>query len=287
MWRHPRLQLFNAASIISVQNNLAYLKFNRTTVLSQKYATIAVPNDEYMPKRIKFFGYWSEELSIFLASGIKKNTALLDLGAHCGLVSLQTFNLGLVKKIYLVEPKADNLSALRNNLQKIDKLCEVLIIDAAITEKGNKTSNLYSERGETMNSSINPILPGVSFTNNSKIYVEKVKTISASKLCKNFLKWVGDSDVALKSDLQGMDVTILSQFSDIFWSKVSIGSIEICSIKYAREKEINLLIIKLKIFEHIFIDYNLNNEITFNALSEFYLGNSGKVINIYFKRNQN
>jgi FkbM family methyltransferase len=279
--------LFNAASVISVQNNLAYLKFNCTTILSEKYATIAVPNDEYMPKRIKFFGYWSKELSIFLASGMKKNTALLDLGAHCGLVSLQTFNLGLIQKIYLVEPKADNLSALRNNLQKIDKLCEVSIIDAAITDNENETGNLYSELGATMNSSINPILPGVSFTNKSKIDVEKVKTISAPKLCKNFLKWVGDSDVALKSDLQGMDVKILSQFSNVFWLKVSIGSIEICSIEYAREKEINLLLSKLKIFEHIYTDYNLTKKITSNAIAQFYLGKSGKAINIFFKRNLN
>ena len=281
-WRHPKLRFFEAASIESVQGGLAYLKFKRTTALARKGQIVVVPNDDYMPKRVELFGYWDKKLSRFLATAVNNNTALLDLGAHCGLVSLQTFNASFVPKIYMVEPKKINLTALRKNLGEIGTLCKIKIVDAAVSDKKSKTGKLYTEPGATMNSSINRVLPSLS--KNSETIEEKINTIYATQLCKNFLAWIGDSEIVLKSDLQGMDVIVLSKFSDIFWRKVLVGSIEICSLNYGGLKEINLLISKLKFFEHIFIDYDLTEEITFNELSRFYLANSGMGMNIYFKR---
>jgi len=283
-WRHPKLQFFKASSISVTDDNVVYLKFNRSTVLAQKGELIVVPNDDYMPRRISFFGYWSEDLSKFLASGINKNTMLLDLGAHCGLVSLQTFNLSFVPKLYAVEPKKDNLKALRTNLKKIEQLCNIEIVDAAVTNIKGKTGNLYRQAGATMNSSVNSCLPGLCDTTESEITIETVKTIQSMELCKNILSFAGTSEIALKSDLQGMDVKILSEFSDIFWSKVRIGSIEICSLQYGAESEINLLIRRLKNFKQIFIDDQLTREISFEHLSKFYTSNSNKTLNLYFKR---
>lgn len=281
-WRHPKLRFFEAASIESRQGGLVYLKFNRTTALARKEEIVFVPNDDYMPKRVELFGYWDKKLSRFLATDINNNTALLDLGAHCGLVSLQTFNASFVPKIYIVEPKKINLIALRKNLSKIDTLCEIKIVNAAVSDKKSKTGTLYTEHGATMNSSINRVLPGLS--KNLETTKEKINTIYATQLCENFLAWIGNFEIALKSDLQGMDVIILSKFSDIFWRKIRVGTIEICSLNYAGLKEINLLISKLKYFEHIFIDCELTEEITFNELSRFYLAKSGRSMNIYFKR---
>lgn len=281
-WRNPRFQLIKAARVISNDNKIVCLEFNRTTVLSKKGDIIAVPNDDYMPKRIALFGYWDRELSIFLASGISRNSALLDLGAHCGLIALQTYNLSFVPKIYAVEPKESNLIALRRNFQKFGKGCDSTIIEAAVTEKHSESGYLYTERGATMNSSINPNLPGLNAKGNSEIELEEIKTIKETTLCKNFLAWIGNSDIALKSDLQGMDVIILSRFSDIFWSKVSIGSIEICSVSYASVMEINLLITHLKRFQKIFLDTKLTKEIGFSELSKFYLSKTNKAVNIFF-----
>jgi len=235
-----------------------------------------------MPRRISFFGYWSEDLSKFLASGINKNMVLLDLGAHSGLVSLQVFNLSSVPKLYAVEPKKDALEALKTNLKKIEQLCNIEIVDAAVTNIKGKTGYLYTQLGATMNSSIDSCLPGNP--TESEIIIETVKTIHSTELCKKLLSFAGTSEIALKSDLQGMDVKILSEFSDIFWSKVRIGSIEICSLEYGAEKEINLLIRRLKNLKQIFIDDQLTREISFEHLSKFYTSNSGKTLNIYFKR---
>ena len=282
-WRYPKLKVFPAATIISMKSNLTYLEFNRETILAEKNGIIVVPTDNYMPKRIAHFGYWSKELSIFLSSGINKNTALLDLGAHCGLVSLQTYNVSFIPKIYAVEPKVNNFTALSENLKKIAGTCEVLIINAAVTDQQTDVGTLYTEPGATMNASINPELPGIRPETIKNIETEIVNTVNSKKLCQNFLEWSNNFFIALKSDMQGMDVRILSQFSNDFWSRVKIGSIEVCSLSYGTDEEIVLFIQQLKRFKNIYLNPELTLTISFSEIRIFYNSKTNKTINLFFK----
>jgi len=283
-WIYPRLQFFSLASITRVEDGLCYLKLKHRTDLGLKGREIVVPNDDYMPKRIRFFGHWSRDVSRFLASGVTDESAFLDLGAHCGLVALQTYNLSNVSKIFAVEPMKVNFLSLSKNLELVSSCIDIKLLNRAVTDEPSGIGYLFSEAGATMNSSINPELPGIGSDQSSNLAKEKIRVINSVELCDSFLKWAAGSKVILKSDLQGMDVIVLSDFSDLFWQNVELGTIEICALEYANVEEIELLIKQLVRFPAVYLDPNYVKSISLPQLKDFYLSKSKKTINIFFSK---
>lgn len=283
-WRYPRLQFFSLASIIRAEDGLCYLKLERRTDLGLKGREITVPDDDYMPERIRFFGHWSRDVSRFLASGATDESALLDLGAHCGLVALQTYNQSKISKIFAVEPMKINFLSLRKNLEVVSSCSDIRLLNCAVTNAPSGIGYLFSEPGATMNSSINPELPGLGSNQSSNLTIEKIRVINSVELCDDFLKWAAGSKVILKSDLQGMDVIILSDFSDLFWQNVELGTIEICALDYAEDVEIEILIKQLERFPAVYLDPDYVKSISLPRLKDFYLSKSKKTINIFFSK---
>jgi len=283
-WLNPKLRFNFSAKIIQEKAGLSYLELKHTTSFFKKGTVVVIPNDGYLPARIKLFGQWAGEVSKFLDSGITKETVLLDIGAHCGLVSLQTYNLSGVKKIYAVEPKSINFEALKLNMNQVAGQCEVILKNIAIANSLKSSGYIYSEPGATMNSGINNNLPGLGLHNSQNLEMEKVKLINATVICNDFLNFVGKGSIALKCDVQGYDVIILSAFSKTFWKKVVVGSIEVSAVTYATEKEIDLLLNHLIDFKTIYLNTDLKHYITRSEIKNFYLSKSNKSINLYFKK---
>lgn len=281
-WMYPRLKFYYSASIVCVAEGLCYLKLSHRTDLGPKGSEVIVPNDGYMPQRIRFFGYWSRDVSRFLASGVTDDSALLDLGAHCGLVTLQTLNLSKISKLLAVEPMRVNFLSLTKNLKLASSAGDVKLLNCAVTNGPSGIGYLFSEPGATMNSSINPELPGLGKNQSPNLEIEKIRLVNSVEMCEDFLDWAKGAQIILKSDLQGMDVVILSDFSDSFWQNVVLGTMEICALEYAKEAEIDLLIKQLNRFPTIFLDPYKRKPISLPQLKEFYLSRSGLTINIFF-----
>lgn len=260
------------------------MKLKHRTDLGPKSRKIVVPNDDYMPKRIRFFGHWSRDVSRFLVSGVTDESVLLDLGAHCGLVALQTYNLSKVSKIYAVEPMKVNFLSLSKNLELVSCDSDIRLLNCAVTNAPSGIGYLFSEPGATMNSSINPELPGLGSDQSPNLTNEKIRVINSVEMCEDFLKWAEGSKIILKSDLQGMDVIILSEFKDLFWQNVVLGTIEICALDYGKVDEIELLIHQLERFPAVYLDPDCIESISLPRLKDFYLSKSKKTINIFFRK---
>lgn len=105
---------------ITPQGN-SILKLNKHYALGNRGTLIELPKDRNMYHYVRNHGSWELELCKFLAKGLKaaclqfnSNVVLLDIGANCGLVSLQTMNLsGTTNEVFLVEPIERNISAIK------------------------------------------------------------------------------------------------------------------------------------------------------------------------------
>jgi FkbM family methyltransferase len=254
----------------------------KNTALGKKYDLIKVPKDGYIDSRIIVNGLWDLETTLFFSRKIKPETIFVDIGGHAGLVSRQVYLLSEFKPdVYIVEPLSVNMQCIKNNLDFISIKNSLTTINKAISTAKSGSEDFFTEIGATMNSSLNK---EITSANELKSTKNEVNTINAEEFCAEFLTSVEDKGIALKCDIQGDDVRVLSKFSSEFWSKVYVGSIELYSGFTSDKFEILQLLEHLSQFDKISFDSDLINQTSIFQIMDFYLSNKQTARNLYFYR---
>ena len=96
------------------------LKIRWPGLFGSKGTVVAVPRDREIFTRFQKFASWCPSVSLFLSRSFrKKGMLLLDLGAHAGLISLQTQRLSLntQNRIVCFEPIPRHADSLRFNMR--------------------------------------------------------------------------------------------------------------------------------------------------------------------------
>jgi FkbM family methyltransferase len=280
-WRSIYLHKWISIGLIQ---NLSFefceIKLKRNTVLGQKNDVIKVPRDGYIDLRIKVNGLWDLETTKFFSRKMQPKSIFLDIGGHAGLISRQVYHLSESKPgIYIVEPSPLNIECIKSNLSLISKNNSVTILEKAISATATGPAHLFTQIGATMNSSLNKEITTANGLNPTKIQVD---TIYADEFCNGFLASSENKAIALKCDIQGDDVKVLSNFHSDFWNKVYIGTIELYSGVTSNRSELILLLEHLSQFDRISFDSDLINQASNAQIMDFYLSKKCTAKNIYF-----
>ena len=253
------------------------LVLNKKTNLGVRDELIHIEEDNVIYKSVMLFGEWGKTEREFLASIVNSEVTLIDLGANIGLVTRQILKLSTnVRRVVVVEPRTESMLNLKKNLKtpSRDKNIEVTYCQFAIDRK-NGTSNLYTDFGNIGNSSLKKTLT----TNASQ---EAVLTITSELFYETYL--FENETFILKSDLQGMDASVLNAFPQKFWDQVAGAVIEIWPSKYVEESDILELGRKLTNYFDCSFDSEHSRLIDGKTLIEYWSNTSLKALNLYVKR---
>ena len=138
--RRARAQFFipAARSVGVTENGNHLVKLSRPSALGNRGAVLELPMDRMIFRNVYISGEWDSKLSHFLWEGLEgdsepeEKSALLDIGANTGLVTLQTMNMATRDHDYfLFEPIPRHVSAIRRNLGTNSSGSKVHIIPVA------------------------------------------------------------------------------------------------------------------------------------------------------------
>jgi FkbM family methyltransferase len=247
------------------------LKIRRQGLFGAKGTVIAVPRDQEIFTRFKSYGAWCPNVSLFLSQSFRKQgMLLLDLGAHAGLISLQTqkFSSNTQNPIVCVEPIPRHIDSLRLNVANLN--CEII---PKVLSFDNDDVSFYIDEFNFGNSSALRAVAG-----KTNVHELKLSSITAQQI----ESIVGMAPIVLKSDLQGFDAYGLSLFSDIFWSKVERGVVEVLAEPEIDESHAKLTSSRIGKFRNISWSPFGKNRINESELLEFWTSKSGQERDVYF-----
>jgi FkbM family methyltransferase len=214
---------FGARLVGHTSGGNSLLKLNKDYALGSKGTDLELPQDQVIYEYIKDKGSWELEDSEFLARGLKRScwqpntkTALVDIGANTGLVTLQAMNLSNTSnEVFLFGPVPRHASAIKQNLRN---LSNVHINHFALGDK-NGEAVIFTELTNHGNTSLlNSVVPEIGIISTQIQLVET--TEYCNKFFNNFEKFV------IKCDTQGMDALILSRFPKRIWENCESAVIE-------------------------------------------------------------
>lgn len=236
-----------------------------------KGTVVAVPRDREIFTRFQKYAAWCPSVSLFLAKSFRKNgVLLLDLGAHAGLISLQTQRLSLntQNRIVCVEAIPRNADALRFNMAKLN--CKI------ITKVMNVESNevkFYVDESNFGNSSVSRKVAG-----KTEVHELFLPSITAQEI----ESVVGSTKIVLKSDLQGFDAHGLSLFSETFWNRVERGVVEVLASPNIQKKHAVKTCSYIGKFKNIAWSPFGIKRVTESELLQFWISKSGQERDVYF-----
>ena len=148
--------LAGAQAVGTVANGNILLKLNKNYALGKKGFVLEVPKDKSIYKSLLEVGNWELQESHFIAKCLSNlsgaDSALVDIGANIGLVTLQAMNISKsTSDLFLIEPIPDHVSALTFNLRELSKVSQISVHNFALAERDG-ISNIYiqkSNRGNT------------------------------------------------------------------------------------------------------------------------------------------
>lgn len=258
------------------QNSRPTVKLNRKSQLGNRNDEIFIEQDDVIYRSLILAGEWGVEESEFLASLCNQKTTLIDLGANVGLISRQLLNLtDQLSKIIVVEPRFATMQNLKSNLVDISqsKKVEVEFCEFALG-KFDGQSTLYTETGNIGNSSLERGLTPNSFS-------EKINTLTSETFYNHYLK--SEELYILKSDLQGLDATVLNQLPREFWKRLQGGVIEIWPSEFVDKVDIlSLSRILTEKFKCSF-DASFYTRLDCETLVEHWCNSNFKSQNLYLK----
>jgi hypothetical protein len=231
---------------------------------------------------VKNRGFWELEESKFLAKGLVKanklssgrRTALLDIGANTGLVSLQALNLSNTNnEVFLFEPIKRHIIAIKHNLRNYKN---IHINNFALGSQDGK-SIIFTEASNHGNSSL------IKSVVDSIGQIQTVIRVADTKKYCDMSLTKFDSYV-IKCDTQGMDALILSRIPKRIWEKVECAVIEVWALPEICDLDVTNLLLMCEHFQ--FISWHPKSEeiLDFSEIGKFWLGKSGAVRNLYLSR---
>ena len=216
------------------------VKFKKNSSLAKKNETILLKIDGTILPKILETGNFDVFLVNFLKKNIKKKSIFVDIGSNHGLVSRQVSKINLIKKIICFEPVKEifDLSVLNTeNIKNIERNNY-----GWAKKEGFK---LFFENPS--NSGDYSLIP-----NKQRSIKHKFKFANA----KNELKKIISNNkknfqIILKTDCQGYDVELFSNFDEKYLSKIYMYFLE---IKDLGNNKINFYK-NIKLFDKIYISF--------------------------------
>ncbi len=133
---------------------------------------------------------------------VSAENSILDVGSHIGLFSLYCRSLNKQAKIYAVEPEADNLKILKQNIKE-NNLKNIEIVSAALSDKTGEGNLIISSDNH------NHHLVD-DFLDDSFVTVQRVKVFSLT----DFLAQHQISRISLlKMDIEGAEYKIFESLN--------------------------------------------------------------------------
>jgi FkbM family methyltransferase len=267
--------------LVEDPEGLVYLKARVKTGLARRGQVICLPKDQMIYSYVQNYGQWGSDEGVYLATLATKHKKLhhediilLDLGAHAGLVSkvFKNHTRPYKSNLILVDPLPLNIKAQKFNFQ--DERGSINHCQKAITLESGKVKFEFNiaNIGASRVSSDQEHYLGENLM--------EVPAISARDFEIEYLG--GHEKILVKSDLEGLDATILNSFSKETWSRIIGGVIEIENALKNKEDIIKLLTSHLF---HYKLYWDWNSKISLNHSEVLDLWNNKKILvkNLYFE----
>jgi FkbM family methyltransferase len=272
-----KLGLLGSRFVGMTDHGNARLKLNVSNALGVKGTIIELPRDLTIYESVKNFGSWELEVSKFLAGGLRKacqkyesKTALLDIGANTGLITLQAMNLSKTNnECFLFEPVPRHSLAINHNLSNIPN---IHLNSFALSDKDGK-SYVFTESSNHGNTSLlNSVVP-----EKGSIRTE-IELVDTQSYCQRFLDKF-DSYV-IKCDTQGMDALILARIPSEIWQKTVCAVIEVWALPEIVERDVDDLLSMCQEFKYVGWSPD-SRPAEFHEIKGFWLGKSGNTRNLF------
>jgi FkbM family methyltransferase len=285
------LQLINStiglsgARIIGVLPNGCYqIKLNKRSILGEKGTILNMPKDNVIFQNVRTYGCWEKHECEFISralqtahSATNSKVALLDIGANVGLVTLGAMNLSkTATDIHLFEPTPIHTFALKHNLKNLKISGDIFVNEFGLSKKSERIK-LYRDLGNSGHSSI--FNQAVNIKNREEI---EVRLESASQYFESNL--LNYNSFIVKSDIQGLDAQVLSNFPIEFWKNVKAAVIEVWAFSEVKNEEVEDLITKLDSFENISWDPHFRIKSTLEEIKKFWLSRNNQQRNLYISK---
>jgi len=233
-------QAFNASQKSFTDIPYVTLKFKKNSSLAKINETILLKIDGTILPKILETGNFDVFLINFLKKKIKKNSIFVDIGSNHGLVSRQVSNINLIKKIICFEPVKEIFDLSVFNTQNIKNI-----------ERHNygwaKKEGYKFFFENPSNSGDFSLIPNKQRRIKHKFKFANAKT-ELKKIISNNKK---NFQIILKTDCQGYDVELFSNFDEKYLSKIYMYFLEIKDIENNKKKFYR----NLRLFDKIFISF--------------------------------
>jgi FkbM family methyltransferase len=252
------------------------LRLNSNSKLGAKGFELHIPDDRLFSGQISRYGQWDSLDVEFLVDGLNhdKRSVFCDIGANSGLISLQIKNLCANPSTFvIVEPIPNHVRAIKHNLSGPQLTGhKITICEFALSDSDGK-GVIYIQESNRGNSSLHSEVVPSDNVNTASVILKDSKSFAS-----NYLS--GFENIVIKSDTQGMDAKILSQFPIEIWQFVSRAVIEIWAVAVIEELEVDLLLKMWSKFRHISWSGE-TKKLTLDELRAFWLSQSGLHKNLY------
>jgi len=216
------------------------VKFKKNSSLAKKNETILLKIDGTILPKVLETGNFDVFLVNFLKKNIKKKSIFVDIGSNHGLVSRQVSNINLIKKIICFEPVKEIFDLSVFNTKNIKNI-----------ERNNygwakkEGYKLFFENPS--NSGDFSLIPNKQRRIKHKFKFGNAKT-ELKKIISNNKK---NFQIILKTDCQGYDVELFSNFDEKYLSKIYMYFLEIKDLGNNKKKFYR----NLRLFDKIFVSF--------------------------------
>ena len=183
---------------------------------------------------------------------------------------------GGTNTVVLIEPIPQHVEAIQHNFLKLKELNSVIVFDFALSDTDGQAT-MYRETSNAGNTSIY-----LNSIREEKYEYFEIRLVETKKFLTSEL--ANFDGFILKSDTQGMDALILSQFTPSFWSKISAAVIEVWALPDVKDEHVRQVIENLGNFNFIGWTADQSQNVDLSELSQFWLNKSSKAKNLYISR---
>ena len=265
--------IFNRKACVETPDG--FLKLHSKSIFGPAHTRISIPKDGLIYSAFLKNGYWSLPTSFFIFQRIKKinHPLILDLGAHVGLVSLQSLKLNFgFGRVIAVEALPNHFKALSENFESLNltSYCGALVANSSVTSVKMSV--------DSVNFGNSSLLDEIVSKDLGRNYQIEVPVIPQSIVTNA----INGSKFILKTDLQGLDVAVLSSFGDDFWRNCSGGVIEVNAHSQIDFQHVNVLLERLADYSHVSWNPFFTRRISDREIFDFWTSGKKCEKDLYF-----